>query len=72
MLTNVGTLDRTLRLAAGVVLLGLALFSGLPLFAGGIVKIGAVIVGLVMIGTGLMRFCPLYTVLGIRTCKVGA
>jgi hypothetical protein len=67
---NIGTADRALRLIVGVVLIALALFSGLAMFDGAVVKYGAVIVGLVMLGTAAMRFCPLYTVLGIRTCKV--
>ena len=28
------------------------------------------LLGLVALGTGLMNFCPLYTVLGINTCPV--
>jgi hypothetical protein len=26
------------------------------------------LIGLVPLGTGLFRFCPAYTLLGIRTC----
>jgi hypothetical protein len=70
MTINIGTADRALRLAVGVALIALALFGGMALFSGAVMKYGAVIVGLVMIGTAAMRFCPLYTVLGIRTCKV--
>ena len=29
------------------------------------------VVGLVALGTGLMNFCPLYSILGINTCPAG-
>ncbi len=66
---NVGNVDRLLRAGLGVVLLGLALFSSAPLFDTALVKIGAVVVGLVMLGTAGMRICPLYSLFGIKTCR---
>jgi len=57
--TNVGTLDQVIRIVLGLTLL--VLF--------GIGWIGAWgLIGLVPLGTGLLRFCPLYHVLGIHTC----
>ena len=70
MNTNVGSLDRIVRLVLGVMLIAAALFSGLAFFDGTVVKYGAVVVGLVLAVTGLMRTCPMYSILGIRTCKV--
>lgn len=69
MTTNVGTIDRLLRAALGVVLLYLALFSGLAAFSGPVIKYGAIIVGIVMLATSTLKFCPLYTLLGLKTCK---
>ncbi len=69
MTANVGNMDRILRLSLGAVLIVLALFSGLAFFDGTVVKYGAVVVGLVLIATGLLRTCPMYSILGIRTCK---
>lgn len=69
MTTNVGTIDRVLRAALGVVLLYLAFFSGLPLFAAPLVKYGAAIVGIVMLATSTLKICPLYAVFGFKTCK---
>lgn len=57
--TNVGGLDRMLRVAAGLVLI-VATLSGLIGMWGW--------VGVVPLATGLMRTCPLYTLLGLRTC----
>lgn len=69
MTTNVGTLDRILRAALGLVLLYLAFLSGLPLFAEASFKYGAAIIGVVMLATSLMKMCPLYSVLGLKTCR---
>ena len=63
MTRNVGTLDRTLRIIIGVVLLGYAMKIGFPdtgwNWAGWI--------GVVPILTALLRVCPAYSILGIKT-----
>jgi membrane protein implicated in regulation of membrane protease activity len=59
MLRNEGTIDRVLRIVAGIVLIGLAL-------AGPKVVWGWI--GVIPLVTGIVGFCPLYRVLGIRTC----
>jgi Protein of unknown function (DUF2892) len=63
MKTNEGGLDRALRIIAGLVLIGLA--------ATGTVGVWGYI-GLVPLATGLMGWCPLYTMLGINTCPMKA
>lgn len=65
METNVGGLDRPLRIIAGLVILSMYFFLGEEnrLWA---------LIGLVPLATGLAGWCPLYTLLGIRTCKVSA
>lgn len=69
MNANVGTMDRVLRLAVGVPLIALALFSRAAIFDADLWKYGAVAVGVVLIGTAALRFCPLYALLGVRTCR---
>lgn len=69
MTVNVGTLDRILRAALGVVLLYLAFFSGLQLFAAPLLKYGAALIGVVMLATSTLKMCPIYSVLGLKTCK---
>ena len=59
--TNEGTLDRVLRVIAGLALIAIV-------FVGPKTPWGWV--GLVPLLTGLAGTCPLYTVLGIRTCKL--
>ncbi|AHM03324.1 DUF2892 domain-containing protein [Maritalea mobilis] len=56
---NEGTIDRALRIIAGLVLISLV-FVG-PQTAWGWV-------GLVPLLTGALGYCPLYSVLGINTC----
>ena len=70
MTTNVGTLDRILRAALGLGLLYLALLSGLPAFEGGLMKYGAALVGVVMLVVAATRMCPIYSIFGLKTCRV--
>jgi hypothetical protein len=61
MAANVGGIDRTLRIVAGIVLIALYfVLEGPARYVG--------ILGLVALGTGLVSFCPLYTLLGVSTC----
>lgn len=61
MVANVGNLDRALRIVLGIGLLSMLVFVEGPAKFWGLV-------GIVPLATAAMRFCPLYTVLGIRTC----
>lgn len=65
---NVGTTDRAVRLVLGLVLLALPLLTG---FAAGTPWLwwGALVIGLVMLATAATRVCPLYALLGVRTCR---
>ena len=58
---NAGSLDRILRIVAGLVLIALA--------ATGTVGVWGWI-GVVPLATGLFGFCPAYTLLGIHTCPM--
>jgi hypothetical protein len=57
---NLGTLDRALRVALGLVLIALAV-------AGTIGPWGYI--GVVPILTALVGFCPAYRLLGINSCR---
>lgn len=70
MTTNLGTFDRIFRALLGIVLLAAPFVSGLAIFGGSAATIICIIVGLVMLGTSAMKFCPLYRIFGIRTCKL--
>jgi len=58
--TNIGTVDRVLRIVLGLALLGLFAFGAIGVWG---------LIGLVPLATGLLRFCPLYGLLGIQTCS---
>lgn len=62
--TNEGTIDRVLRVVAGLVLL--SLFFVYPDSSWRYWTL----IGIVPIATGLMGWCPLYTVFGLSTCPV--
>ncbi len=66
MTKNVGNIDRILRFVVGIVLLIAAFTTGLA--ATGWIFWAMIIVGLVAVGTALIGNCPLYSILGIRTC----
>lgn len=61
MTRNEGTVDRGLRIIVGLVLLALV-FVG-PQTAWGWI-------GIVPLATGLIGWCPAYTVFGISTCPM--
>ncbi|MEM1314455.1 MAG: DUF2892 domain-containing protein [Pseudomonadota bacterium] len=69
MTANVGSLDRALRAVLGAALLYLAFGSGAPLFDGALATVLAAGAGAVMLVVAATRVCPVYTLLGVRTCK---
>ena len=69
MTVNVGTPDRIARLLLGMVLVLLPFVSGLALFASAVWFWGSVAVGLVLIVTGALRFCPAYGLIGVSSAK---
>lgn len=66
MQANVGNIDRIARAALGVILLIAAFTVGW----GTTGTVIAAVVGLVLLGTSAMRFCPAYRLLGMNTCQV--
>lgn len=70
MHTNIGSLDRLLRIVLGLALLVLPFIPGLTLFINPLAFWGALIVGIVLLVTAVVRLCPLYTIFGFSTCKV--
>ena len=61
MKSNVGGIDKTLRIVAGLALIGATVAGALPVWG---------YIGVVPLATGLMGFCPLYPLLGLSTCPL--
>lgn len=59
MKSNVGGVDKWLRIVVGLVLIAWAVTGG-PVWAW---------IGVVPLATGLFNFCPLYKLVGVNTCK---
>jgi Inner membrane protein YgaP-like, transmembrane domain len=66
MITNVGTIDRILRVSIGLVLIAFAL---------GFIATGSPYawvgwIGVIPLLTALVGSCPLYSIVGLSTCPV--
>ncbi|MBS1184716.1 MAG: hypothetical protein H6R09_317 [Proteobacteria bacterium] len=58
MSANVGSIDRIIRILAGLALIAWALTGG-PVWAW---------IGVVPLATGVFKFCPAYSLIGMNTC----
>ncbi len=63
--TNEGTVDRALRILAG-----LALLAWFFMDQGSGFWHYAKLIGVVPLLTGLLGYCPVYTLLGVSTCPM--
>ena len=68
MKTNVKGLERVVRIAAGAVILGQAI-GGYSIFEMGVLDEA---VGVVLLGTGILAYCPVKSVLGLGSKKAPA
>lgn len=65
MNANVGTVDRILRLGVGLFLLFSPLLNLPAIWTSQLIAYVSIAAGLVLLGTGIFGFCPLYRLLGI-------
>ncbi|MDD2885613.1 MAG: DUF2892 domain-containing protein [Dechloromonas sp.] len=61
MTSNVGGIDKILRIVAGAGLIGATVAGLLPAWG---------YIGIVPLATGLMGWCPLYPLIGLSTCPL--
>ena len=60
MAMNVGQPDKAIRIGIGIFILAVGHFT----------KSWWGLIGLIPLITGLVNFCPLYSLFGVKTCKV--
>ena len=60
MSCNVGSIDRIIRILAGLALIAWALMGG-PVWTW---------IGIVPLATGAFKLCPAYSLLGLNTCGI--
>jgi len=65
MQKNMGTVDRTLRVVIGVLLIAYAIPIGFP--ATGWNWVGWI--GVILLLTAFVGMCPLYRIIGLSTCS---
>ncbi len=61
MTRNEGNIDRVLRVIVGLALLSIVFVGPQTLWG---------LIGIIPLATGLVGICPLYAMLGIRTCSI--
>ena len=61
MKLNVGGIDKILRIVVGIALVALTALGMIPVWG---------YIGVVPLLTGLMGWCPAYTLLGMNTCPM--
>jgi hypothetical protein len=66
MTKNLGSIDRILRIVVGITF-GVLYFTGVTTGTLGIVL---AVLGGIFIATSLISWCPIYAVLGLKTCPV--
>ncbi len=59
MQMNIGSIDRAIRIAAGLAMIAATLLGVIGSWGW---------LGLVPLATGIFRFCPAYVPFGLRTC----
>ncbi len=62
MKLNVGTIDKTLRIIVGLVLMALTYTGTIGVWGW---------IGIIPLVTGIMGWCPLYLLIGVNTCSAG-
>lgn len=60
MVKNVGSIDKIVRLFLALSLIGYGLYA----------QSWIGVIGLVPLFTGLINWCPIYSVIGVKTCPI--
>lgn len=63
MIHNVGTIDRSIRIAAGVALIAATLLGYIGVWGW---------LGILPLASGLFQVCPAYSLFGLNTCSASS
>ena len=66
-MSNVGNIDRIIRTIVGIALIIAPFVAGWPLLG----LVISVIVGVVLVATAAIGFCPIYAALGLSSKRIG-
>ena len=70
MTRNLGRTDRILRFFIGLILIVAPLLNIPQIWSTSLAAGIAIAVGAILIFTSFFKFCPLYRVFGLSTCKI--
>ena len=70
MTANLGNIDRVVRLLIGLALILAPLLNLPAMWSSSGLVYASIGVGLILTATALFRFCPLYRIFGLSTCKL--
>ena len=65
MKRNLGSTDKVIRYILAIVAILIALLSNVS----GLTQAILIAFAVIFIGTSLVSFCPLYAIVGLKTCK---
>jgi len=65
MKKNMSSLDGTIRIIIALIAIGLYYYG----IVDGVVGMIAIAVAVIFVITGFVKFCPLYRIFGVSTCK---
>ncbi|HEV8540056.1 MAG TPA: DUF2892 domain-containing protein [Nitrospiraceae bacterium] len=65
MTSNLGGIERSIRIVLGIILMAVGYFTAIPEGA----AIAAYLVGAIALVTGVAGFCPAWKLFGLNTCR---
>ena len=66
-MSNVGSVDRIIRLVVGALLVAAPFLTGWPVWTSAAAFWASIAVGIVLIATSVFSFCPIYAALGLSS-----
>ncbi len=64
---NVGSTDRIIRIIVGALLIAAPYFTSFSIWENPVARYAILIVGLILMITAVVRFCPAYRLIGVNT-----